>query len=169
MIAFAVGALAALGAASAVTAAPKPTPSPTPPPVVKPPPPVVPSGPTPVADGASGADLVEATGEQVTPPAPPPTTTSVTQTPPTVTVPTVTPPPAVTTPVAVAVPVATRGAQPVLPRDGAIVLAGVLLIGLAVALRAIRARERRIGFALLAFCLAYLVVLAGLVSGVAGA
>ena len=56
----------------------------------------------------------------------------------------------------------------VLPRDGVIVLVGVLLVGLAVAVRAIRTRERRIGFALLAFCLAYLVVLAGLVSGVTG-
>ena len=49
------------------------------------------------------------------------------------------------------------------------VLIGILLVGLAVALRAIRARERRIGYALLGFCVVYLVALAGLATGVAGA
>ena len=58
---------------------------------------------------------------------------------------------------------------PDLPRDGLVVLIGVLLLGLAVALRAIRARERRIGWALLGFCVVYLLALAGLVTGVAGA
>ena len=50
-----------------------------------------------------------------------------------------------------------------------VVLIGILLVGLAVALRAIRARERRIGWALLGFCIVYLLALAGLVTGVAGA
>ena len=48
-------------------------------------------------------------------------------------------------------------------------LVGVLLLGLGVAMRAIRSRERRIGWALLGFCVVYLLALAGLVTGAAGA
>jgi hypothetical protein len=48
-----------------------------------------------------------------------------------------------------------------------VLLVGVLLIGLAVAMRAIRARERRIGYALLGFCAVYLLAIAGLATGVA--
>jgi hypothetical protein len=46
------------------------------------------------------------------------------------------------------------------------VLAGVLVLGLLVGVRALRARDRRLGFLLLGFCLGYLVVLAALVAGV---
>jgi hypothetical protein len=49
------------------------------------------------------------------------------------------------------------------------VLIGVLMAGVAVSVRAIRGRERRIGWALMAFCVLYLLVLGGLVTGVAGA
>ena len=55
-----------------------------------------------------------------------------------------------------------------LPVDGLVVLGGVLLMGIAVAFRAIKARERRIGWALLGFCAVYLVALAGVVAGYAG-
>jgi hypothetical protein len=140
-------------------------------------PPVNP-GPTAVPDGASGADLLTTTGHRTkAPTVPPPTTTGTSPTPPPATTPTGTEPAPGTTTAAV-VPPAGSGTPPtaagdpgsdtVLPRDGVIVLVGVLLVGLAVALRAIRGRERRVGLALLAFCLAYLVVLGGLVFGVAG-
>ena len=53
--------------------------------------------------------------------------------------------------------------------DGLVVLIGILLMVIAVAFRAIRARERRIGYALLGFCVVYLLALAGLRPRFAGA
>jgi hypothetical protein len=148
----------------------------------------IPTGPVAVANGRAGAVLLEATGERTRAPvaATPATTTG--------TLPTTTAEPPVTTaaaPVATTpapattaeiTPPATTGAQPAaarssggdsgprtVPRDGIVVLIGVLLLGIGVALRALRARERRIGLALLGFCVVYLVALAGLMTGVAGA
>jgi Ca2+/Na+ antiporter len=71
-------------------------------------------------------------------------------------------------PAAAAKTSADTSSLPDLPRDGLVVLVGLLLMGLAIAFRAIRARERRIGFALLGFCVIYLLALAGLATGVAG-
>jgi hypothetical protein len=144
-----------------------------------------PAAPVAVGNGKAGAELLEATGERThapvvpakTPPAkttpPPPATTPAPTA--TASAPTATAPvkPAVKTPAPVAPAVAAAKAASHgsslsdLPRDGLVVLGGLLLMGLAVAFRAIRARERRIGFALLGFCVIYLLALAGLVIGVA--
>jgi hypothetical protein len=157
-----------------------------------------PVGPVAVANGKAGAALLEATGERTQEPVaatatptttdPPPTTTTeppvttaevpvttaeapVTTAVAPVTTAAVVPPPTTTAeeqPAAVASSGDDDSGSPSLPRDGLVVLAGVLLMGLAVAFRAIKARERRIGFALLGFCAVYLVALAGVVSGFAG-
>jgi hypothetical protein len=81
----------------------------------------------------------------------------------------VTVPPTVTPTTPAPAAKASSGGKSALPRDGLVVLVGILVAGLAVSVRAIRVQERRIGWALLGFCLVYLVVLGGLVSGVAGA
>jgi hypothetical protein len=160
-----------LGVAVPAVAAPKPTPAPTPAPSSSSPPPpsapaVVVVTPTAVGNGKSGADYQEAGGLQTRAPVvpavvtPPATTPAVTA--PVVTQPAVSPPKTV--------PQADHGGgSQSIPRDGLVVLVAVLLAGLAVSVRAIRTRERRIGWALMAFCLVYLLVLGGLVSGVAGA
>jgi hypothetical protein len=163
--------LAPVGSLAAPTPSPSPTPAPgtgggtpTPPP---------PSGPVAVANGASGADVAEATGVQVTPPTPPvtqPTTTAGggAVPPPTTTATATT----ATTPPATAptpAPDASSGSASDLPREAWAVLIAVLLVGLGVSFRTIRSRERRIGFALLAFCFVYLGVVAALLTGVAGA
>ncbi len=148
-----------------------------------------PVGPVAVANGKAGAVLLEATGERTQTPVATTATPTTTDPPPTTT----TEPPAttaeapvttadapVTTAAVVPPPTTTAEEQPAaaassgdddsgsLPRDGLVVLGGVLLLGIAVAFRAIKARERRIGFALLGFCAVYLVALAGVVSGYAG-
>jgi hypothetical protein len=158
-----------------------------------------PVGPVAVANGRAGAVLLEATGERtkeptaagtVTPPVtttPPPTTTAETpattaEAPATTASAPATTAQAPVTTAEVAPPAATTpqptaagssggrdSGTPSLPRDGIVVLIGVLLLGVGVALRAIRSRERRIGLALLGFCVVYLLALAGFVTGVAGA
>ena len=158
-----------------------------------------PVGPVAVANGKAGAVLLEATGERTKEPTaagdrdPARTTdpasdhhgrdarhhrrgTRTTAAAPghgagPVTTAEVVPPPATTrrNPRPPPRPAATTPARPALPRDGIVVLIGVLLLGVGVALRAIRSRERRIGWALLGFCIIYLLALAGLVTGVAGA
>ena len=175
--------------ATGALAAPSATPQPTPPPgggfsgggggtTIRRPP-----GPVAVANGKAGAELLEATGERTqepvataatpTTPEPPPATT--TEPPATtaeapVTTAEIAPPTTTEAePAGVVAPGADGSGPPALPRDGIVVLVGVLLLGLVVALRAIRSRERRIGWALLAFCMVYLLALAGLVTGVAGA
>jgi hypothetical protein len=146
-----------------------------------------PTGPTAVGNGKAGAVLLEATGERTREPvATTPTATD--QVPPTTaTLPVTTAEAPVTTAQAPATtaeiapppttalepaPAASTGqgdsGLPSLPGDGLAVLVGILLLGLGIALRAIRARERRIGWALLGFCVVYLLALAGLVAGVAG-
>ncbi len=147
-----------------------------------------PVGPVAVANGKAGAALLEATGERTKEPvatsatpattAPPPTTTDPPVT--TAAAPVTTAQAPVTTAEIAPPPTTSAGEQPAaaassgddsgssLPRDGLVVLAGVLLMGIAVSFRAIKARERRIGWALLGFCVVYLVALAGVVAGFAG-
>jgi hypothetical protein len=144
-----------------------------------------PVGPVAVADGQAGAVLLEATGERTR--APIATTSTTEQVPPTATEPPVT---TAATPVTTAEAPATTAAKPPaptatqpapvessghgdsvlssLPRDGIAVLVGILLLGFGVAFQAIRSHERRIGWALLTFCVVYLLTLAGLAAGVAG-
>lgn len=155
-----------------------------------------PTGPVAVGNGKAGAVMLEATGERTQEPTdtaaaapattteqPPATTAEAPAT--TAEAPVATTAPATTAeaPVATAetpapTPAAPAGAAtssddeglvPSLPADGLAVLVGVLLIGLGVGVRALRARERKIGFALLGFCAVYLVALGGVMTGVAGA
>jgi hypothetical protein len=157
-----------------------------------------PVGPVAVASGKAGAVLLEATGERTQEPVattatptttdPPPTTTTeppvttaeapvttaeapVTTAQVPATTAEIVPPPTTTEeqPAAAAGSGGDDSGSPSLPRDGIVVLVGVLLMGLAVAFRAIKARERRIGWALLGFCTVYLLALAGFMTGVAGA
>jgi hypothetical protein len=159
------------------SAAPSPTPSPTPtPPPASPPRAVVitqptqPTTPQPVGDGQSGADYLQAEGQQTHAPAVPPPASTTPAPAPAVT-------PQVTSVPATAAPAPAHATQQdsapsgstSIPRDGLAVLVAVLIAGLAVSVRAIRGRERRIGWALMAFCLVYMLVLGGLVTGVAGA
>ncbi len=153
-------------------AAPAPTPAPTPTPAPGSGTTTRPTGPVGVGDGASGADLAEADGTQVTAPTPPVTQPTTSDPGGVVPPPTTTVAPPVTSTVPTTKPTS-GSSQPsstsALPREAWVVLIGVLIIGLGVSARTIRTRERRIGLALLAFCLVYLGVIAALLTGVASA